>query len=124
MNKFVYLVYILIFGCAGHKNYIVDNTFDGDSITVRINKPLKIVLPSNPSTGFQWNPCSTDKNIVSFDSSFFSAKNEGLLGSPGEQVFTIRILREVELDLVFYYSREWEEVPPTDTFEIFIKTER
>lgn len=87
-----------------------------------LNTPLQIVLPSNPTTGYQWTVKNYNTSLLQFISSQFVDSKQPLIGTGGNTVFIFRILKQTGLPqtttLHFYYARPWE--PKTGTEQIVI----
>ncbi|MBQ6570067.1 MAG: protease inhibitor I42 family protein [Clostridia bacterium] len=81
--------------------------------------PTKFVveLEGNPTTGYQWDCRIIDENIVKLSGSNYQQSDnpEGLVGVGGTYKFVIEALAEGETDVVFTYSRPWENTDPAET---------
>ncbi|MBN1620216.1 protease inhibitor I42 family protein [candidate division WOR-3 bacterium] len=124
MKKLYFLALFSFLGCSGRKYIVIDSSFDGDTVLARANTSINVVLPSNPSTGYQWFFETDESNNLSLDSSLFSPGTEGLLGSSGEQTFFITLRHDVSARLIFYYLRDWENSSPADSFSFTIIPEK
>ena len=63
----------------------------GKSIEVTAGNEFKIVIESNPSTGYQWKMVGAlDETIVQFVSNEFRASEPVALGSGGSDVWVLR----------------------------------
>jgi inhibitor of cysteine peptidase len=78
---------------------------------VKINKIFTMILPSNPTTGYQWQ--------VNFDSSYlelvkqqYTPSDTMLIGSGGADRFEFKSIKIGETLLIFSYLRPWENKQP------------
>jgi inhibitor of cysteine peptidase len=76
-------------------------------------KLIRIELPSNPTTGFQWSIATYNTNVLTLKSANFKASNKGLMGAPGtmQYVFSVHpgTLYPIESTIRFKYARPWEK---------------
>ena len=75
----------------------------GDSFTV--------TLCSNPTTGFQWSESAqvSDQTVLQqTDHRFVPAQEKGVVGAPGEEVWTFKALKKGSSTISLEYSRPWE----------------
>jgi len=82
-------------------------------IKVNAGDSLKVVLCSNPSTGFQWSETAeiSDQNILEqVDHKFVMPESEPLPppGTPGQEVWTFKALNEGKSTISLEYSQSWE----------------
>jgi inhibitor of cysteine peptidase len=88
------------------------------------NHLFRIVLPSNPTTGYSWNVSIDDSKIVAIESSNYVADNSGRVGVGGETTWVLMTHNKGNARLTFSYQRPWEEkVAPTRvvTFSINVR---
>lgn len=93
-----------------------------DKIVLKEGKTTEIILEENPSTGYMWTVVNPDDGVVEVLSDYYA---EGLesLGAAGRHIWKIKGLEKGETQLVFQYSRSWEEngVIEEKTFNIVVK---
>jgi inhibitor of cysteine peptidase len=78
------------------------------------NHIFRIVLPSNPTTGYTWNVVVDNPNVVSVESSKYLKDSSGRVGVGGETTWLLMAQHKGNATLLFSYQRVWEEdVPPT-----------
>jgi inhibitor of cysteine peptidase len=78
------------------------------------NRLFRIVLPSNPTTGYAWNVVVDNPNVITVDSSKYDADSSGRVGVGGETTWVLRTRNKGNATLNFSYQRAWEEdIPPT-----------
>jgi inhibitor of cysteine peptidase len=91
----------------------------GSSIEVEKGEEIKILLDSNPTTGYSWIAGEEiDTNIGALtDSKYFQMKSEeGMMGVGGFEVFTFEAKNSGQTEIVLYYMRPWEEEELKDEF--------
>jgi len=85
-----------------------------DSIEVEIGDEFTVNLCSNASTGFQWMEIAdiSDPGVLVQNShEFFALSEKGdppPPGTPGNQIWTFKTLKQGTSILSFEYSRDWE----------------
>ena len=81
-------------------------------VEVAVDSPLMVTLCSNPTTGFQWESAQiTDQTVLEqVDHKFVSPESEPPPppGTPGQEVWTFKALKEGESTISIAYSRPWE----------------
>lgn len=82
-------------------------------IKVNVGDSLKVVLCSNPSTGFQWSETAeiSDQNILEqVDHKLVMPESEPLPppGTPGQEVWTFSALNKGKSTISLEYSQSWE----------------
>jgi len=82
-------------------------------IKVNAGDSLKVVLCSNPSTGFQWSETAeiSDQNILEqVDHKLVMPESEPLPppGTPGQEVWTFSALNKGKSTISLEYSQSWE----------------
>lgn len=76
-------------------------------------QPLVVRLPTNPSTGYSWSYTVKGDDVLRLDSvSGVSASANGMVGSPGEQVWSFRAQGTGHSVLTYVYTRAWEKTMP------------
>ena len=75
---------------------------------------FRIVLPSNPTTGYAWKAVVDNPKVISVVSSKFDADSSGRVGVGGETTWVLMTRNKGNATLTFSHQRAWEEdVPPT-----------
>ncbi|MGQ3887714.1 protease inhibitor I42 family protein [Legionella sp. CNM-1927-20] len=73
---------------------------------------FQVVLPANPTTGYQWTLHNYDRSLLRLVSNQFIRPNSKLMGARGATVFTFEIIHGAVTpsvtSLVFSYARPWE----------------
>ena len=83
-----------------------------EEVEVAVDGSLTVTLCSNPTTGFQWeSPQITDQTVLEqVDHKLVMPESEPPPppGTPGQEVWTFKALREGESTISIAYSRPWE----------------
>jgi len=78
----------------------------------RHSQQFNVVLPSNPTTGYQWSIKHYDNAFLKLINSQYIAKQPKLIGSGGETHFSFSWAQGVKhlksTTMVFRYARSWE----------------
>jgi predicted secreted protein len=93
-------------------------------IVLAPNHTFEIVLPSNPTTGYEWTLEIDKTNIVRNIAHKFVADSSGRVGVGGNTIWTLRTGRTGNALLTFKYCRSWEkDTPPTrvETFTMSVR---
>ncbi len=80
-------------------------------INVTTGNTFTVTLCSNATTGFQWSESAqiSDEAVVQQTGhEFVSPENKGLVGAPGEEVWTFKALKKGTSTIALEYSRPWE----------------
>ena len=109
----------LIVCTAPKKTYETTNT-----ITVSRGQRFSIVLPSNPTTGYDWHWIKPEegkeletlqKHIKLVKESYMPSnktiKGKALMGAGGKKKFTFKATGKGSTPLTFEYKRIWERQP-------------
>ncbi len=89
------------------KNY---NVTDPDNlIQTRVNEEITIVVESNPSTGYAWQPHFSEGTLELIASDFVSESMA--MGSGGVEVFRFLPKKAGKVNIKMSYKRQWEQKP-------------
>jgi len=115
------VISLYLFACStAPKQVSVDVSCDDFMKQAAINKEAEVAvdgsltatLCSNPSTGFQWEPVKiTDQTVLEqVDHKFVSPESEPPPppGTPGQEVWIFKALKEGKSTISMEYSRPWE----------------
>ena len=83
-------------------------------VEVAVDGSLTVTLCSNPTTGFQWSESAqiSDQTVLQQTGhQFVSPESEPPPppGTPGQEIWTFKALKEGESTISMEYSRPWEE---------------
>ncbi len=92
-------------------DFMKDQHISGET-EVAVDGSLTVTLCSNPTTGFLWESAQiTDQTVLEqVDYKFVSPESEPPPppGTPGQEVWTFKALKEGETTISMEYSRPWE----------------
>ena len=85
-------------------------------------QPLVVRLPSNPGTGYSWTYTVVGDDVLRLDSvSGVTAAPNGMVGAPGDTVWSFRAQGKGNVELNYVYARPWEKnVSPAKTFKLTV----
>lgn len=100
----------------------VSLTNSGGEASLLPGQPLVVRLPSNPSTGFSWSYQVVGDDVLRLGSvSGVTAAKDGMVGAPGETVWSFRAQGKGIAQLNYVYARSWEKnAPPAKTFRLTV----
>ncbi len=108
--------------CSGERpDARVTEADDGQTVTLQTGDRLRVVLVSNPTTGFSWatNPAPSAAVLLQDGESFFVADSEAL-GSGGVEVFDFVAQGAGQVTLTLEYARPFEAGSVTDTWSVTV----
>ena len=87
------------------------------------HQPLVVRLPANPSTGYSWTYSITGNDVLRLESVNGEAPApNGMVGVPGDQVWSFRAQGSGRAVLTYVYERAWEKnAPPAKTFTLTVE---
>lgn len=132
MNKLFFLLTILalaLTACGGKSTEApvpqLQISDPGKNIEVVAGNEFKIIIESNPTTGYQWELIGElDAGIVQFVSKDYRANEPVLIGSGGSDVWTFKAVASGETTITLgYYPPSNDPVDPdqTVTFTVTVK---
>ena len=80
-------------------------------VSLQPGDTLRVVLPSNPSTGYSWHTAG-NSSVLDLKSSANTHAAGSNLGAPGKQTLTFTALTPGSDDLMLDYNRPWEKGKP------------
>lgn len=94
----------------------------GDVASLIQGQPLVVRLPANPSTGYSWTFTVVGDDVLRLDSvSGEAPAPNGMVGVPGEQVWSFRAQGVGRVVLTYVYTRPWEKhMAPAQTFTLTV----
>jgi inhibitor of cysteine peptidase len=86
---------------------------EGLFLDVNVKDPsFVLVLPANPSTGFQWTVEQYDKNLLTLSGSTYEKPKTNLVGAGGQIHFTFTLQKgknfPANTEIQLRYARSWE----------------
>ena len=98
----------------------VTDAENGKTIELSSGETLRVKLPGNPSTGYDWT-LDGDPAPLKLIKSFHQAnkKTTGMAGAPQTTVFQLSAPSAGAANVTFIYRRSWEyNVAPAKTFNV------
>jgi predicted secreted protein len=85
-------------------------------VTVRQGGTVRITLPGNPPTGYDWQIVPGSGGFLKQDEEPSFKAESSLTGAPGMLTYTFKAVQAGDTVLVMQYSQPWEkDQPPTET---------
>ena len=110
---------------ASSNGLVLQQTDNGKTFTVKSGQTIEVTLPGNPTTGYNWQmavPSSGAALYKQLGEPVFKAESTAL-GAGGAVTFEFQTVAKGDGTLKLIYSRPWENVPPTQTFEVKLSVE-
>jgi len=122
------ILVLVLAGCGGKPTQpAVDQlviTEPGKNIEVTAGNEFKIIIDSNPSTGYHWELIGNlDETLIQFVSKDYRADEPVLAGSGGSDIWTFKALAAGEAKIVLgnYPPGQGEPAIQEVTFTVIIK---
>jgi inhibitor of cysteine peptidase len=109
------MLVVLLGACSTVRTLNLDD--DGMRIELEAGDEVELVLPGNPSTGYEWVVTEAPSILEQMDETEFVAESD-LIGAGGAFHFRFRATEPGTAQLILTYERPFEEVEPLDAFEI------
>jgi inhibitor of cysteine peptidase len=92
---------------------IMAHADDKLSLDVNVKDPsFVLILPANPTTGYQWTVVRYDKNLLTLSASTYEKPKKNLMGAGGEMHFTFSLQKgknfPANTEIQLKYARSWE----------------
>jgi inhibitor of cysteine peptidase len=130
MKKLIVFLFILVLftACGGRPTPQAEDLVISDpakNLEATVGSEFKIVINSNPSTGYHWElGDDLDEAIVEFVSKDYQADKPELPGSGGQDVWVFKALKagEVQITLLYYPPSNGPIDPQQEvTFTVTVK---
>ena len=117
----IFFLIALLSGCSAGSPVQLYQIDDGRTVKMRQDDTLKLVLNSNPTTGYQWKTLPWDTRVIEqIGQPVYKSKSEAI-GSGGESTFYFKALSAGQTSLKFIYYRAFEKgIPPIKSFKVII----
>ncbi len=79
----------------------------GENIRAEVTKSFRIVVQSNPSTGYSWT-ADFDKSFLKLKSSRYVKPSQQIPGRGGQHIFVFIPLKSGQTTIELQYKRPWE----------------
>ncbi|MDD2708787.1 MAG: protease inhibitor I42 family protein [Verrucomicrobiae bacterium] len=110
--------FLLLTGCLAllHGVVVAAEKELVEKIRTDVGNMFVVSLPSNPTTGYQWQlPPKTDDKVVQLLKQTYIRPKAKLAGAGGTDIWRFKAVGEGTVELVFSYARSWEkDVPPVE----------
>ena len=119
----VFLLLAVLTGCTSPKefSYELSETDSGATLRPEPGDTIRIVLKSNPTTGYLWKEDGVpDSDVLRKVSDEIRSENKTLVGAPGVQTMVYKVVGSGETGIRLSYRRPWEKSVPQDTFQVRI----
>ena len=127
MKKLFYLLTtaLLVLSCSNIKKAAFDlDDNDVHKIQINQNQVVKLVVKSNPSTGFSWTNNIQEQDGIQLVDQYTEEinKDSNIVGTPVYQYYRIKGIKRGTYNLTFNYARSWEtNTNPAKTKQVTLK---
>jgi predicted secreted protein len=106
---FLIMIVTIFGGCMQQTPQIKEYISASQKIEVEARGQFTIVLESNQTTGYKWEP-SFDSSLLKVTKSDYkvSEAKPGMVGVGGKEYFTFEAMRKGETKVTMTYKRPWE----------------
>lgn len=113
----------LLSACAtsanNEKTINLDTIENERTINLNVGDQVKLEVTANPSTGYDWFTSEAeDCSVKIVNKSNVRNQQEGIVGAPGKNIYTVKAGKKGECTIQFDYKRGWENVAPSNTKQI------
>lgn len=122
---FATLLLLTVSGCRTAGDFAYDLTIKdtGSTLNLKTGDTVRVVLNSNPSTGYFWNEDGKpDSDVIRLISKQFlpAEKEDHTVGAPRKMEFIYKAVGSGETGIRLSYKRPWEQKLPEATFQLRI----
>lgn len=97
---------------------VINESSDQKTVFIEKGKMVKLMLTSNPSTGYSWAYSkSPDKEFLKELSKNFEISSNQI-GASGKEVWLFQSTGIGSTEVELKYCRSWETTPPEKTFKV------
>jgi inhibitor of cysteine peptidase len=95
----------------------------GQSVELAVGSTVKVVLDSNPSTGYRWDVAAVDAKVLRTAGESSSTHESGgpapMPGTPEKAILSFQAVAPGQTTLQLAYHQPWmKDVPPAKTFSV------
>jgi len=113
----------LLAGCSS-KAVNVDDSMNGQTITVNAGATFEVSLAGNPTTGYNWYAANLDETILSQSGEADFKADSSAIGAGGIITNSFKAEATGTTTLTLEYKRAWEtDVEPIQLFTITVVVE-
>ncbi len=99
---------LLLTSCAPRPLYQPSRTDDGTVIDTRVGQLFRIILDSNPTTGYRWKYSEDPEGLVSLVESKYDPGHPERIGGGGFDLWIFEGVKPGKTTITFEYLRPWE----------------
>lgn len=114
-RRMVGTLLVLLGACSSADTLTLDD--NGGHFELKKGAEIELVLPGNPSTGYEWVVIEAPSILEEVGTAEFLPESD-LIGAGGEFHFRFVAIEPGTAQLSLVYERPFEEVEPVDAFEI------
>jgi predicted secreted protein len=115
------LIASLTGGIAAAAEVAVTEKDTGSTVELVSGDRLNIVLPGNPTTGFNWHVLSVDSAVLKEAGEPSFRRDSDLIGSGGVIMLSFEAAAPGQTTLKITYTRDFEkDVPPLKIYELTV----
>lgn len=94
----------------------------GKNFSFEVDQQFQIVLPANPTTGYQWAVEDITEGVLEFVKSDYqlAEEDEDIVGAGGEEIMTFKVFKVERSHIVLEYRRPWDEMDIANNFLVTI----
>lgn len=110
-------------GCSSSpgETFTISEQQAGETVEMQVGDTLRVRLPGNITTGFNWYPASQDPELLEQVGEPLVTPASGMPGAPGTIVLEFRAIAAGETVLRLEYQRGWEaDIAPESSFEVTV----
>lgn len=110
-------------GCTSNAGETITITAEqaGQTVELQVGDTLVVLLPGNPTTGFNWFPAPQDPPLLEQAGEPQATPASLALGAPATIALQFRAVGVGQTTLRLDYQRGWEEdVAPESSFEVAV----
>lgn len=120
----VLLIAASLAGCAAAapETVSLDRASHGRTATVRLGGLIRLALPSNATTGYQWELATSGGAVLENTLHRYVPPNTDRVGAGGVEQWEFRARQPGGATLRLEYRRPWESksLDPAETFEVAV----
>jgi len=126
-------VMLLVAGCGSQVDSAegllqLGEAENGQSFAVEVGDTIEVLLPGNPTTGFEWTAAISDEDAALVEQQgepayVSESSGETVVGGGGVYTFTFKTVAQGQAELKLIYARSFESGPPEQTFTVTLTIE-
>jgi inhibitor of cysteine peptidase len=118
------MIGLSLLSACGSKTVKVDDSMNGQTITVKAGEVIEVSLAGNPTTGYNWYAVNLDETILTQSGEATFKSDSSAIGSGGIITNTFKAEAAGTTTLTLEYKRAWETgVEPIQVFTITVVVE-